>query len=98
MPGTEQGLVDARELLAAVVTAFTAHRSARQIDRPTVQSGHSVARTAPVAVEHPLVAPHFAQEHFAAVPDFGVGVERVIDVAGFDLEPPHIALLSLPRH
>src|SRR5689334_21674694 len=98
MPAAEPEIVDTGELLGTVVAAFTAHGAGRQVDRPAVQGGPAFARPAPVAVEHPRIAHHVEHQHLVAAAVFGVRVQRVVDVAGLDVEPTHVFVAAFAGH
>ena len=94
----EQGLVDARELLPALVDELVTDLARGEVDRPAVQCG----RTAAVGSfdeltfgrEHRRMARHVDDDRVVLV----VRVHRMEDVARVDVEPFDVGVATVARH
>jgi hypothetical protein len=82
----QQSFVDTREFLGVVVEPGLVHLTVGEVDGPAVQGGGAFMGTVTLRVEYLRVSHDV--EHDRVV--FVVGVERVKDVAGFEVEPPDI--------
>ena len=83
VPPPGQPLVVARELLRALVEAVLAHPAGGQVEGEAGEGGGSLVGPVEDGGEHPRVPHHVDDDGVAVV----VGVERVEDEAGVDVEP-----------
>ena len=83
MASTDEPLVDARELLTAIVEPFLDDLAGREVDGPAIQRGRSLVGAEPVLVEHTRVAHHVEHDSAAVV----IRVHGVEDVARLHFEP-----------
>ena len=88
-----EALVDPGELLDAVVESPLQHGAVAAVDGPPPQGGVGLGGVQRVAVEDPLVADHVDDGEVALL----VGVDRVEDEAGVDLQPQHVGVGAVAR-
>ena len=88
-------LVDARELLSAVVESLLLHRAPVAVEVPALQRGRPLRGTEVVGAEHGRVTHHV--EHDAVTARVVEGVHRVEHVARLDVVPDDVGRVAVAR-